>query len=570
VLVLGSDTRSFLSIVRSLGRSGLEVHSAWTAKDSIAKTSRYLRQTHDIAAPWDGDGNWINSLNDLHTANNYGWVVPCNDQAILPIREHRDSITQFDTYYLLKDQVFNVVNSKITSTALADSLGISVPRFATATNLEQLEKISAEFDFPLVLKPESSFVVAKLSKKREVATVRSKEELLAASQRMLLPGSRVQIQEYFCGQGTGVEFLAEQGELLKAFQHLRLHEPLNGGGSSYRKSIALHEGMLKATQKIIGELNYTGVGMVEFLWNRSTDQWRFVEINGRFWGSLPLALACGADFPADLHKNRWRQQKSYFPDYRVGIHCRNLSSDKNWLSDYLRSKETTAGKKLVSLIKGSCEIATRALTGKEYVDTFAWDDPKPFLAEVFALCKTISSGTLRKVRSRLRQTSMHRRRRHQQLLSQLVSATSILFICKGNICRSPFAERYSANCFHQGIRIASAGYYPASNRPAPENACRAAQQLGVCLRDHRSTQLTSQHISDFDLVMVFDEENLDRVQADFRECSNKTFLLHHVRDSGPLFVKDPYGASEKQFVATYREIMQSVDALAEQLSRNEK
>ena len=43
------------------------------------------------------------------------------------------------------------------------------------------------------------------------------------------------------------------------------------------------------------ELNYSGVAMIEYKLNPETGDWVFIEINARFWGSLPLAVAAGAD-----------------------------------------------------------------------------------------------------------------------------------------------------------------------------------------------------------------------------------------------------------------------------------
>src|SRR5690606_38589075 len=96
------------------------------------------------------------------------------------------------------------------------------------------------------------------------------------------------VQENFTGSGVGVELLAYQGEVLVAFQHVRVHEPLEGGGSSYRRSAALHPQLLAASKALMKALDYTGVAMVEFKFNFNTGDWVFIEINGRFWGSLPL------------------------------------------------------------------------------------------------------------------------------------------------------------------------------------------------------------------------------------------------------------------------------------------
>lgn len=560
VLVLGSDTRSFLSVVRSLGRAGLEVHSAWTNEDSLARGSRYLSQVHELEKPWNSQTDWVKQLNRLQRENDYQLIVPCNDQSIIPIRNNCSEIDGYDRYYILDDDTFEIVNSKIASAALAESLGIPTPRGMNCVCEAELHSLLTEFDLPLVLKPESSFVEEKLARKQTVETVRSSESLFDTFRRMKAIGS-VQIQEHFQGVGTGIEFLASGGAVLRAFQHLRIHEPLGGGGSSYRKSIQIHNGMMDASAKLIDALNYSGVGMIEYLWDRSTDQWRFVEINGRFWGSLPLALASGADFPADLYRNRVQKTTVFASSYRVGVHSRNLTSDKNWLSDYLRSSPLSLIRKSVELTRGGLGCMLRMLTAKEHVDTFAWDDPKPFIAETARIVESLFLGAASKARTRLRNARPSRRRAKKRMRKILLRTESILFVCKGNICRSPFAEKYASQVLPT-IEMRSAGYFPKSGRPSPENAIQASKQLGIDLDDHRSAQMSVELANDAGLIIVFDEENFDRIRLAYPHVSEKLHFLNHAVDTGTLAIADPFSKPQDEFIKTYRQIAGAIDAMA--------
>ena len=77
----------------------------------------------------------------------------------------------------------------------------------------------------------------------------------------------------------------KSGEVLLAFQHVRLHEPPRGGGSSYRMSTALTPELLDASVRLLKSVDYTGVAMVEFKVDPKTGRWALMEVNGRFWGS---------------------------------------------------------------------------------------------------------------------------------------------------------------------------------------------------------------------------------------------------------------------------------------------
>src|SRR6185369_11393153 len=103
-------------------------------------------------------------------------------------------------------------------------------------------------------------------------------------QAQALAKSPLLVQQNFIGIGVGVEVLCREGEVLAAFQHERVHEPMSGGGSTYRKSVALSPELMDAARKLMRAMQHTGVGMVEFKVNPADGSWILIEINGRFWG----------------------------------------------------------------------------------------------------------------------------------------------------------------------------------------------------------------------------------------------------------------------------------------------
>ena len=124
-----------------------------------------------------------------------------------------------------------------------------------------------------------------------------------------------------------------------AFQHRRLHEvPLTGGGSSLRVSEAVEPELLDASKQLLGTIGWHGVAMVEFKWQPASRTYNLMEINGRFWGSLPLATAAGANFPAMLAELHLRGKVTDRDAYRNGVYCRNLARDVYWHELVLRSR----------------------------------------------------------------------------------------------------------------------------------------------------------------------------------------------------------------------------------------
>lgn len=141
-----------------------------------------------------------------------------------------------------------------------------------------------------------------------------------------------------------------------------------------------------------------------------------------------------------------------------------------------------------------------------------------------------------------------------------IDAGGVLFVCLGNVCRSPFAERLALGEVEGRKRVSSAGHYPVSGRGSPELARAAARELGVDLASHRSRVLSRSMIEEADGVFVFDEENFHAVTAEHRGAAERTHLLGALSPEGPVIVADPYGGPPSQYQAVYRQIAEAIAA----------
>jgi protein-tyrosine phosphatase len=143
---------------------------------------------------------------------------------------------------------------------------------------------------------------------------------------------------------------------------------------------------------------------------------------------------------------------------------------------------------------------------------------------------------------------------------------SLLFICKGNICRSPFAERLAVkianNKGYGGINIDSVGLEVSEPLASPENAILSAAGFGVRLDDHKSKMINHEIINSVDMILAMEPWHLKSFKKSFPQMKNKTFLLslfekENTRmDEGyyRYHITDPYGQSLDQFQICYRRI----------------
>jgi protein-tyrosine-phosphatase/predicted ATP-grasp superfamily ATP-dependent carboligase len=566
VLVLGRGERAFLAVIRSLGRAGMAVDVGMCGSEEISLRSRYVRRLVQLPPYIEGDGRWLEAMRTVLTEEDYDLIVPCNDHAVIPVQLYATELSQYAIPYALPAEAFGVAFDKIRSYETALSLDVPQARglICSTTSLDPSRDIKLRY--PVVVKPPSSYTATDLASKRHVRRVRRVEEWADLLDEVR-PWGRVLVQENFCGIGVGVEVLAKEGNVLFALQHERVHEPLEGGGSSYRRTVPLDAGMLAAARLLMKAIGHTGVAMVEFKWNPSTNEWVFIEINGRFWGSLPVALAAGADFPLYLYKMLVLGETSFPQAYQVNVYGRNVASDIHWFRKNLRAnyRDPFLCAKPVTEVFG--EVVNLVL-GRERWDTLTFDDPAPALRE----CRNAIARIWRRVTSAGRRvianTAYSKKLTSCRLQRRLAAARRIVFVCKGNICRSPFAEMYAARVLPAHVMVSSCGYHPVASRSSPVVAQRVSMDFGVNLDEHRSRVMDKESLQDADVIFVFDEENFRRVTREMSRGGRlRVFLLGSVVDGSRREIADPYSGDRAVFESAYRAISDCVNRVAAMFAR---
>ena len=379
VLLLGNDDRVLLAVARGLGRQGIKVHVAWCEASSAALKSRYVSAYHTIPAYSAGSSNWLDALNLLAEEQDFDIVIPCNDFAVIPLQKERKRLRRETNWYLLDDHAFYVAFDKAETSRVAQTLEINTPRefsvdvdaIAEMSSAREVSRIEGhELEFPVFVKPRSSVTQSDVTNKRSAQRIETTTELAECLRDC--PSDGVLIQESFEGVGIGVEVLASEGKILMQFQHQRLRETIDGG-STYREAVAELPELTDATARLVAALAYTGVAMFEYRHCPRTGNWVFLEINARFWGSLPLAIASGVNFPWGLYELLVLGRSEFSSSYTVGRRCRNLVTD-------LRAFRKQRGSKL--------ELS-RLLLGKEHLDFLAADDWRPQLANLGELAGSL-------------------------------------------------------------------------------------------------------------------------------------------------------------------------------------
>lgn len=139
----------------------------------------------------------------------------------------------------------------------------------------------------------------------------------------------------------------------------------------------------------------------------------------------------------------------------------------------------------------------------------------------------------------------------------------ILFVCTGNLCRSPMAEYLTRELARRRgieVEVKSAGVWAVQGEPATEETIAVLQELGIDAKPHRSQPLDWDLLEWADLVLTMEEWQKRQIVAKAPEVKDKVFTLpEFVGEEGD--VPDPYGTARH----AYRQIRDRIQRLVEKM-----
>jgi predicted ATP-grasp superfamily ATP-dependent carboligase len=294
ILVLDGGNANTLAIVRYLGkRPGLELHVVGYNKLAQACYSRYVSKKFFFPSVKSHKAEFSRALLERLQAEKYDLLMPVGFLSYEVCHQNRQEIERYTKVILTTDESFQLASSKLATYRFAQDNGIPCPKTYFVSSADDLRKLDAPF--PLVIK--APFEMGK----NVVEYAHDKEELLAKFEKLCreynftAPNLPV-VQQFVVGDGYGFFAYYERGVCIKRFMHRRIREyPVTGGASVCAESF-YDEQLEKNGQRILDLVKWNGVAMVEFK-KHSDGEYKLMEINPKFWGSLELALAAGVDFP---------------------------------------------------------------------------------------------------------------------------------------------------------------------------------------------------------------------------------------------------------------------------------
>lgn len=587
VLVTDGDERAALAVTRSLGRQGIDVVVGATQTPSLAGVSRYCTESFVSPSPVTNPDGYVTSLLNVVCGKNIGMIFPVTDLAMTLVGAAR---TQFEPRAKLpipSMTAYERLSDKYALMRLANQLQVPIPDtvFIPAGGLTDV-LLAQVPGYPVVVKPACSTVnVRGLWTKTVVHYARTQEELQRLYRDIDYLAEPSMIQRRVQGEGQGVFVLMDRGTPVALFAHRRLREkPPSGGVSVLRESIAVPKPMADEAIRLLEAVNWHGVAMVEFKMDETRNRPVLMEVNGRWWGSLQLAIDAGIDFPFLLYQLAMDRSLQSLPTgYHVGTRSRWFLGDLDHLLLRLTRSDAQLNMPVNSPSRWRCAIDFLSPGGgDQHWEVERWDDLMPARYEWGHYIRAVLPFSDRQWRAMALPFRAGRRvaecigklparlaaGREFVMRPRSEAVRSILVACTGNVCRSPLVEAYlKAQCLQRGLSfdIRSVGLDTSPGHPANPSAQKVGSRHGLSLDGHRTTIFTPALGVASDLILVMDLGHRDMLLKQYGAGASKVVMLGYF-DRMFHEIADPFGKSDERFEQCFGQIRRSCDRLLDWLS----
>ena len=317
ILVTQSGFKHSLGLMRHLAQLGHEVYGLappTATRRFIARQSRYPKAIYPLDQ--NSEAEFVRQLIDLQAKAQFDVLIPVGFPVTEFVSRYADALLAHIKFVATPIQQLELAEDKLRVAQRCQELGVPSPQTLQVQSLDALSSIAQQITYPIVIKGR------KESAKGIVDYAHSADELVVKFGTMCQkfeltdPTQHPILQEYVAGHGAGFFALYDHGEIKRMFMHRRIREYPPSGGPSCCAESFYDERLLDTGKRLLDGLKWHGIAMVECRFDPVENNYKVIEINPKFWGSLELALAAGADFVSDYVKLATGQSLTYNDAYK--------------------------------------------------------------------------------------------------------------------------------------------------------------------------------------------------------------------------------------------------------------
>lgn len=380
MLILG-NYRQTLTVVRSLSRAGFNIVLGNETNDDKVP-GQYSRYVSDI---WrhppikSSPELFIKSLNAFVSGRpDIQWVYPVAEAQLVCLVNHIDEIP-FRTKLIMTDHsVALICLDKSNFNRIVSGLGIPIPGYLPAYGLSQLSSIAEQIGYPCVVKPNGS--LSQFYDKKAVIC-RTSDDLRNSFESWPEGNEFLIVQKYIQGPRINYHFTSLNGRPRAHFQWM-----ISWTDRIDDTGIAVEGITIRPIQEIedycarlLKELNFTGVGCIQFILDEKSQVPYFLELNPRMPATCAFPYRLGCDFPLAAVQYATGKEEECLSvaddwNYPVGKRVQWLLGDINGLAEGIKNREIdfSAGMRWLWRM-------AKAFARADVHVTWDWRDPMPTL-----------------------------------------------------------------------------------------------------------------------------------------------------------------------------------------------
>ncbi len=314
VLLLG-NYRPSLVIVRALAAEDRPVVMGLGMGEPGSELSRHVREIwHHPHPRLDGGAPFLRALHTLlDRRGDIGALFPVSEEMVVFLARHRAALDDRVAVVSPSPEVVETFTDKTQSLELARSAGIATDPFAIVHGMDALRTAAAEIGYPLTVRP---LAPGLRLLDRKAVILQSAEAFETTFGGWPEGHDRLLVQRFATGPRHNQYFAARNGRLVACVETriLRTNAHDDTGLAVLGETVERTPSLLADTARLVGALDYTGVGVTQFIVSPDGRRHCFLELNPRIGGAhaapeaaglrlsrLALALADGADPTEDWH-----------------------------------------------------------------------------------------------------------------------------------------------------------------------------------------------------------------------------------------------------------------------------